>query len=88
VKLSSVVAANVRHFRRVDGLTQQDLADQMRQRGQGWFRATTSEVERERRRVTVDELAALAEVLGVSVALLLCESVACNAAAGSARRRV
>lgn len=47
-------------------LTQQDVADRMNLLGYPWLRATVSDVERNNRAVTVDELVALALVFGVT----------------------
>lgn len=63
--LSEVVASNIRAYRRRRDLTQDQLAERMEALGHGWARATVSEVERNGRSVSVDELAALAMVLEV-----------------------
>jgi transcriptional regulator with XRE-family HTH domain len=68
---SEVLGANVRTFRRIRDLNQDDLAERMNALGHGWVRATVSEVERGGRNVTVEELLALALVLGEPVADLL-----------------
>lgn len=69
--LSEVVAKNIRGYRALAGLTQDDLARRLVQLDHGWVRATVSEVERNGRIVGVDELAGLAAVLEVTVAALL-----------------
>jgi transcriptional regulator with XRE-family HTH domain len=63
---SQIVAANVRGLRALHDLSQDDLAEKMRHlRHNSWSRATVSEIEREDRSVTIDELASLAVVLNV-----------------------
>lgn len=68
---SEFVATNVRDYRAVAGFTQDELAVRMVRLGHVWVRPTVSEVERNRRNVTVDELAGLAAALGVTVAALI-----------------
>jgi transcriptional regulator with XRE-family HTH domain len=69
--LSEIVTLNVRAYRAMRGLTQEDLAERLAALGHGWVRATVSEVERNGRTIAVDELAGLAAALGVSIARLL-----------------
>jgi transcriptional regulator with XRE-family HTH domain len=69
--LSEIVTLNVRAYRAMRGLTQEDLANRLAALGHGWVRATVSEVERNGRTIAIDELAGLAAALGVSVAALL-----------------
>jgi transcriptional regulator with XRE-family HTH domain len=61
------IAANIRAERARARLSQQDVADAMRQRGFAyWRQQTTGATERGERRVTADELVALADVLGTT----------------------
>jgi transcriptional regulator with XRE-family HTH domain len=61
------IAANIRAERARASLSQQDVADAMRQRGFAyWRQQTTGATERGERRVTADELVALAAVLGIA----------------------
>lgn len=69
--LGEVAAKNVRNYRALRGMTQSDLAARLAPLGLAWVQTTVSEVERNGRAVTVDELADLAVGLGVSVAALL-----------------
>jgi transcriptional regulator with XRE-family HTH domain len=69
--LADVLAANLRAYRLLRGLEQQDIAERMTKLGHRWVRQTVSEVERGRRNVTVDELLALAMTLPVPVWVLL-----------------
>jgi transcriptional regulator with XRE-family HTH domain len=69
--LSDALAANVRDLRSLRRFSQDDLAERMRAVGHEWSRATVSTVERGQRNVTVDELATLALVLGVTFGDLL-----------------
>jgi transcriptional regulator with XRE-family HTH domain len=69
--LSEIVARNVRNYRALRGLHQAELARVLARLGHGWVAGTVSEVERNGRSVTVDELAGLAVALRTSVAALL-----------------
>jgi transcriptional regulator with XRE-family HTH domain len=69
--LADVLATNLRAYRLLRGLEQQDIAERMAKLGHPWKRQTVSEVERGRRNVTVDELLALAMTLPVPVWVLL-----------------
>jgi transcriptional regulator with XRE-family HTH domain len=69
--LSQVLAENVRASRQEAQWSQDGLAERMADLGHGWVRATVSEVERGGRNVTVDELGALAIVLGTTIGDLL-----------------
>jgi len=69
--LSQIVARNVRAYRALQGLHQAELARLLTRLGHGWVAGTVSEVERNGRSVTVDELAGLAAALRTSVAALL-----------------
>lgn len=55
------VGRNIVHFR--DGMSQQDLAIKMRQRGFRWSQATIWSVEKGERPVRLSEVAALSEIL-------------------------
>jgi hypothetical protein len=69
--LSEVVARNVRAYRTLANLHQSQLAALMTRLGHGWAAGTVSDVERNARNVSVDELAALAVILRTSVPALL-----------------
>jgi transcriptional regulator with XRE-family HTH domain len=69
--VADAVADNVRAYRVLGRLEQEDIAERMRQLGHPWKRVTVSEVERGRRNVTVPELVALTLVLGVTATELL-----------------
>ena len=68
---SEVLAANLRAYRLLRGLTQDGLAAQMTYLCHGWGRSTVSAVEGRTRNVTVDELFGLALCLGVTIGQLL-----------------
>ena len=69
--IPAALAFNVRTYRLMSRLEQEDVALQMQHLGHTWRRATVSEVERARRNVTVSELLALVLVLGATVEQLL-----------------
>lgn len=69
--IPEVLGANIRAYRQLKKLEQEDLADWMRSYAHPWRRATVSEVERARRNVTVMELVALVLILAASVEELL-----------------
>jgi hypothetical protein len=69
--IPAALAFNVRTYRLLSRLEQDDVAAQMQYLGHRWRRATVSEVERERRNVTVPELLGLVVVLGATVQQLL-----------------
>jgi transcriptional regulator with XRE-family HTH domain len=54
--IPEVLGANIRAYRLLKELEQEDLAARMRLHAHPWRRATVSEVERARRNVTVPEL--------------------------------
>lgn len=66
VKLSAVIARNLRGERAKARLTQEQLAERV-----GWSRTVGGYVEQGTRPVTVDELPLLARALGVRVVDLL-----------------
>lgn len=68
---AQVLAANLRGFRRVRDMSQDELAERMTILGHGWMRATVSEVERGGRKVSIDELLSLALVLSATIGDLL-----------------
>jgi transcriptional regulator with XRE-family HTH domain len=68
---SDAVAANVRAYRLLRYMTQEDLAARMTHLGHGWGRSTVSAVEGRGRNVSVDELFGLAASVGVSIGQLL-----------------
>lgn len=70
--IQGAVAANIRAERARARLSQQDVAGAMQARGFAyWRQQTTGAVERGERRVTADELVALANVLQASPEALL-----------------
>ncbi|HEY2088258.1 MAG TPA: helix-turn-helix transcriptional regulator [Mycobacterium sp.] len=70
--IQRAIAANVRAERARARLSQEDVAGGMRERGFGyWRQQTTGATERGERRITADELVALAAVLQVSTEALL-----------------
>jgi transcriptional regulator with XRE-family HTH domain len=71
VLLSDVVARNVRAYRRVRDLTQDQVAAAMSELGHGWSGSTLSFAEKGDRTLTTDELFALAIVLETDVLDLL-----------------
>jgi transcriptional regulator with XRE-family HTH domain len=68
--IGQVVADNIRAHRLLRRLEQEYVAEQMRQLGHRWSRATVSQVERHRRPVSVDELLGLSIVLDVAMVKL------------------
>lgn len=68
---SHVLAENLRTYRALHQLTQDELAGRMAHLGHGWGRSTVSAVEGKGRNVTIDELFGLAVSLGVTVGDLL-----------------
>ena len=62
------IASNLRLAREMAGLTQGQVAKNL-----GWHRPTVSEVEAGRRRVSAEELSALAELYGVDVGWVIGE---------------
>ncbi len=83
---SQALAENLRGFRRLRRLSQQDVAERMTALGYGrpgkpggrkaararaWSRSTTGEVESGKREVTVDEFVGLCIILGVTPGELL-----------------
>jgi transcriptional regulator with XRE-family HTH domain len=65
--VAETVAGNIRAYRQLRGLEQAALAQRMRAIGIPWRQATVSEVERNRRDVTVTELLGLAITLSATV---------------------
>lgn len=68
---SDALAANLRAYRLLRHLTQDELATRMTHLGHGWGRSTVSAVEGRTRNVTVDELFGLALCLGATIGQLL-----------------
>lgn len=68
---SQALGENVRTYRILRDLSQQELAERMTELGHSWTRATSGEVERNARHVNVDELSGLALSLGVTIGQLL-----------------
>ena len=60
------VAANSRRIRELSGLTLQDVSDRLTRYGRPIARSGLSKIEAAARRVDVDDLVALAEVLGTT----------------------
>jgi transcriptional regulator with XRE-family HTH domain len=68
---SRFLAENIRGYRILRGMTQDQMAARMVMLGHGWGRSFVSAIEGRRRGVTIDELFGLAITLGVSVGRLL-----------------
>ncbi len=68
---SRVLAQNVRCYRLLRGMTQDQLAVRMTGLGHGWGRSIVSAIEGNGRNVTIDELFGLAITFGVTVGRLL-----------------
>jgi transcriptional regulator with XRE-family HTH domain len=68
---SEAVARNVRSYRLLQRMTQEDLASRMTELGLDWSAGTVGFVERYDRAVTVDEYAGLVLSFGVTVGALL-----------------
>lgn len=69
------LAENLYQFRVRGRMSQERVADHMRKRGhKTWSRSTVSEIERNRRRVYVEEMFGLAQVLSVPYHILLQEN--------------
>ena len=64
IDLSTVIAGNLRAFREAAEATQQDIADQMLQKGFPWRRETVAQSEGEGRTVSISEMLALGLVFG------------------------
>jgi transcriptional regulator with XRE-family HTH domain len=73
--LQDVVARNLRKFRGEGDLSQEQLADAMRGLGFDWTRVTVSQSENTEggrtRRLSIEELVGLAEILNVPVVVLI-----------------
>ncbi|HUR22603.1 MAG TPA: helix-turn-helix transcriptional regulator [Acidimicrobiales bacterium] len=68
---SDALAANLRAYRLLRDLTQDELAARMTYLNHGWGRSTVSAVESRSRNVTVDEMFGLALSLGLAIGQLL-----------------
>ena len=68
---SDALAENLRAYRLLRHMTQDQLAYRMTHLSHGWGRSTVSAVEGRSRNVTVDELFGLALALGVTIGQLL-----------------
>lgn len=68
---SDALAANLRAYRMLRSITQDQLAARMSHLGHGWGRSTASAVESKSRNVTIDELFGLAVSIGVTIGQLL-----------------
>jgi transcriptional regulator with XRE-family HTH domain len=66
-----VLAANLRAYRLLRHLTQDELAARMAYLSHGWGRSTVSAVEGRTRNVTVDEMFGLVLSLGITIGQLL-----------------
>lgn len=70
VRPSDALAANVRAYRLLRHMTQEDLAARMTHLCHGWGRSTVSAAEGRGRNISVDELFGLAASFGVSIGQL------------------
>jgi transcriptional regulator with XRE-family HTH domain len=68
---SEVLAENLRAYRLLRNMTQDELAARMAHLCHGWSRSTVSAVEGTSRNVTIDELFGLAVSVGVTIGQLL-----------------
>ena len=68
--VGTVLAGNIRAMRSLRWLSQEGLAERMRFLGHDWSRTTVSEIERCARKLTAEELIALAVVLSATLAEL------------------
>ena len=68
---SVALAANVRAYRILQHMTQDDLARRMTELGHGWGRSAVSSTELRKRNVIIDELFGLAVCFGVTIGGLL-----------------
>ncbi len=71
VRPSDALAENLRAYRMLRLMTQDQLAARMNDLSHGWGRSTVSAVEGRTRNVTIDELFGLAVTLGVTIGELL-----------------
>lgn len=79
------VAANIRYLRTARGLTQDALAAALADSGHDLTSMAICNLERGRRRITVEDLAALADVLGETPQRLLTADLATSGANGPAQ---
>ncbi|MFC6364627.1 helix-turn-helix domain-containing protein [Nonomuraea thailandensis] len=77
------VLENVRRLRLAQGLSAQQLADRIAERGGKLDRPAISKIELAKRRVNVDDLAELAEALGVAPADLIAAAPDCRQCHGA-----
>lgn len=68
--LGTVVAENVKAYRLLRDMTQDELGARMEELGHGWSGGTVGLIERRTRHVAVDELGGLAIALGVTLGQL------------------
>lgn len=61
------VAARLRELRRGARMSQAFLAERMTERGCRWYQTTVNRIESARQEATFSEVAALAEIFGVSI---------------------
>lgn len=66
-----VLADNTRAYRKLRGLSQEQLGERMAELGHGWTAGIVGFIERGERNVTVNELLGLALVLGVPIGKLI-----------------
>lgn len=74
-------AVNIRETRERKGMSQADLADQMRERGWRWHPQTVQKVEAGHRNVRVGEAEALARIFGTTMERLTWPGTVASAAA-------
>ena len=70
-----IVSRNVRRLRQAHGWTQAQLAESI---GLGWSEDTAGQAEKGRRVWTADEIAAVAQALGVAPGRLFRDGAACE----------
>lgn len=65
------VGGRIRVVREAQGMSQQDVADQVADHGVRWHQTTVAKVEAGERELRLSEAVAVADVLGVEVAVLV-----------------
>jgi transcriptional regulator with XRE-family HTH domain len=68
---AEIFARRLREHRQAAGLSQRDIADEMRAEGFEWHQTTAQRVETAKRSIHLNEAVALAAILGVDLAVLL-----------------
>jgi transcriptional regulator with XRE-family HTH domain len=77
------VAANVKRFRELRGLSIYALSDALKEAGRPITPSAVAKIEKQQRQVTVDDLAALAHALGVPPQRMLEAESSCGTCHGA-----